>query len=68
MSKEPWGLLGIEPKTGRQRWKRSLFAKPRQMDCHIVDVSGDTVDDCVVVGEKGLMAVVDPIRGELDCF
>ena len=32
------GLLGIDASDGTQRWKRTLFAKPTNHDCHLVSI------------------------------
>ncbi|TRY69355.1 hypothetical protein TCAL_11022 [Tigriopus californicus] len=58
------GLIGLEPRKGRELWRRALYAPPKQMDCHYLDVNSDGVKDCLVIGDKGLLAAIDPVRGE----
>lgn len=58
------GLMGIDPATGREVWRRTLFAGPTHHNCHILDADGDGIKDCVVVGDSGLMAAIEPRTGE----
>ncbi len=59
------GLLGVDPETGAERWRRPLYARPLRHDCSLIDADGDGEDDCVVVGEKGMLAVMEPQQGKL---
>ena len=60
-----FGLLALRPEDGTEVWRRELQAKPHKHDCNLLDVNGDNRHDCIVVGEHGLMAAIDPHTGKL---
>jgi hypothetical protein len=59
------GLIGLDPSTGQELWRRPFAARPHGHDCHLADLDGDGIRECVVVGDRGLLAAVDPIKGNL---
>lgn len=66
---DTFGLLGLNPHTGQELWRRPLFAKPHNHDCQLIDVDDDGIKDCITVGDNGLMAAINPINGNLIyCF
>ena len=62
------GLLAIDPKSGNEVWRRLLFARPWDHTCRLqmFDANGNGVSDCVVVGDRGLMEAVDPVKGKYE--
>ena len=61
------GLIGLDPTSGSELWRRPLFARPTAHDCGLVAAGERDAGhgrDCVVVGERGLMAAVRPKDGE----
>ena len=58
-------MIGLDPASGREAWRLPLSATPTKHDCHLVDANEDGLLDCIVVGEKGLLAAVDPRTGGL---
>lgn len=60
LSSSDFGMIAFAPETGTEMWRRQLYARPTAHDCALVDVNGDGSEDCLIVGEKGLMAAVDP--------
>lgn len=63
-SDKSFGLLGFRPQDGEERWRRSLHSKPHKHDCNLVDVNVDGQADCLVVGEHGLLAAINPRNGD----
>ena len=58
------GLIGLSLNDGSERWRSGLLSKPSKHDCNLIDVDGDGVKDCLVVGQHGLMTAVNPINGK----
>ena len=59
------GLIALRPDTGQELWRQSLKALPRKHDCNLVDVNGDGLQDCLVVGDGGLLTAIEPRTGML---
>ena len=55
----------MRPDTGQELWRQSLKALPRKHDCNLVDVNGDGLQDCLVVGDGGLLTAIEPRTGML---
>ena len=62
------GLIALRPDTGQELWRQSLKALPRKHDCNLVDVNGDGLQDCLVVGDGGLLTAIEPRTGMLIYF
>jgi hypothetical protein len=60
-----FGLLALRPEDGAEVWRQELEAKPYKHDCNLVDLNGDGLRDCVVVGARGLFNAVDPKTGKI---
>lgn len=58
-----FGLLALRPEDGQELWRQELQAKPQKHDCNLVDLNEDGVNDCLVVGDGGLLTAVDPTNG-----
>ena len=61
--KDASGLIAFRPDTGQELWRHGLKAFPRKHDCNLVDVNGDGLHDCLVVGDSGLLTAIDPRTG-----
>ena len=61
--KDASGLIAFRPDTGQELWRHGLKAFPRKHDCNLVDVNGDGLQDCLVVGDSGLLTAIDPRTG-----
>ena len=59
-----FGLLALRPEDGAELWRLELEAKPLKHDCNLVDVNNDGFKDCIVMGERGLLAAIDPKTGK----
>ena len=59
-----FGLLALRPEDGSELWRQELEAKPLKHDCNLVDVNNDGLKDCIVAGERGLLAAIDPKTGK----
>ena len=60
-----FGLLALRPEDGAELWRQELEAKPLKHDCNLVDVNNDGLKDCIVVGERGMLAAIDPQTGKM---
>ena len=38
--------------------------RPNRHDCRLVDLNSDGIYECLVVGDRGLLAAVNPVEGE----
>ncbi len=57
------GILAIDPRSGAERWRRTLYARPVGYDCAMIDANGDGADECVVVGQKGMLTMLETETG-----
>ena len=60
-----FGILALRPEDGAELWRQELEAKPLKHDCNLVDVNNDGLKDCIVVGERGMLAAIDPQTGKM---
>nr|CAD7196193.1 unnamed protein product [Timema douglasi] len=51
--------------TGHDAWMTKLHNVPQDMDCSLIDINKDNVNDCIVVGENGLLAAIEPLYGNV---
>ncbi len=59
-----FGLLALTPEAGDEVWRRPTKARPFKHDCNLVDLDLDGLKECLVVGEKGLFAAINPLNGK----
>ncbi|XP_063221387.1 protein FAM234B [Bacillus rossius redtenbacheri] len=57
------GIISLIGSTGVIAWWKRLSALPRDIDCSLLDVDNNGVDDCLVLGDKGLLLAIDPVSG-----
>ncbi|KAK7868182.1 hypothetical protein R5R35_003050 [Gryllus longicercus] len=58
------GILSLVGSTGKVAWCKRLQSLPHDIDCSLIDVNGDGVNDCIVVGAEKLLMAFDPISGD----
>ncbi|XP_067000927.2 uncharacterized protein [Anabrus simplex] len=59
------GLLSLIGSTGEVAWWKRLYHLPHDIDCSLMDVSDDGINDCIVVGAESLLVTVDPLSGAI---
>ncbi|KRT80324.1 hypothetical protein AMK59_7925 [Oryctes borbonicus] len=58
------GAMCILGNNGGISWYTPQVKEPADLNCYLIDVNGDGVKDCLLLGEMGLQAV-DPISGQI---
>ena len=58
------GLIGVKVSDGTESWRRPFLNEPSKHNCRLIDVNSDGTNDCIVVGNHGLLAAIDPIDGK----
>lgn len=59
------GLINLIGSSGKIAWWKPLHSLPHDMDCSLLDVTNDGVNDCIVVGADTLFATVEPLSGSI---
>lgn len=62
------GLLLVVGNSGKVGWFVSEKRQPRELDCGLIDVNRDGRKDCLMSGERGLLAAVEPLSGEVHWY
>ncbi|XP_012267147.2 uncharacterized protein LOC105692497 [Athalia rosae] len=60
---EGGGVISVHGGKGLTLWWVPLSPVPTEIDCVSLDVDGSGKADCLVVGEHGLLASIEPIAG-----
>ncbi|XP_040571328.1 uncharacterized protein [Lepeophtheirus salmonis] len=58
-----YGMIGFDPESGQILWKRSISSIIHKHGCHLIDVNGDGIKDCIVTGDSGIFAAINPVNG-----
>ena len=59
------GLIGIKVSDGSEHWRMPFINhQPSKHNCHLIDVNGDGIKDCIVVGNHGLLSAINPTNGK----
>ncbi|XP_014220494.1 uncharacterized protein LOC106648262 isoform X1 [Trichogramma pretiosum] len=58
------GVLAMQSTTGTPAWQRPLKEYPKEIDCEMHDTDGSGQSDCLITGENGMLACVDPLSGK----
>ncbi|XP_044736266.1 protein FAM234A [Chrysoperla carnea] len=57
------GLVSIVGSSGKVAWFTNLNRVPTDIDCNLIDIDNNGENDCIIIGENGLMEAVNPITG-----
>lgn len=58
------GVISVLGNNGAVAWYIPQVQTPTNLNCYSVDVNGDDINDCLVLGEMGLEAI-DPVSGTI---
>ena len=59
------GLIGVKVFDGTESWRRPFINnQPSKHNCRLVDTNSDGTQDCIVVGNHGLLSAIDPNNGK----
>lgn len=59
------GVIALFGKNGNEVYWLSMKALPRYIDCSTLDISENNGNACLIVGDSGYMAALNPVTGEL---
>ncbi|KAK7082981.1 hypothetical protein SK128_007836 [Halocaridina rubra] len=59
------GLLMLDGNLGREIWRSPLRECPIDMQCDLLDVSGDHLPDCIVRGSYSMMFMIETRYGSI---
>ncbi|PBC30317.1 hypothetical protein APICC_09135 [Apis cerana cerana] len=65
ISAEGGGIMSMQGNSGLPLWLVSLKRLPTEIDCISVDTDRSGKPDCIVVGNQGLLASIEPIAGTI---
>nr|CAD7460947.1 unnamed protein product [Timema tahoe] len=65
INNEAGGIIALKGYTGHDAWMTKLHNVPQDMDCSLIDIDKDNLNDCIVVGENGLLAAIEPLYGNV---
>lgn len=65
ISAEGGGIMSMQGNSGLPLWLVSLKRLPTEIDCISVDTDQSGKPDCIVVGNQGLLASIEPIAGTI---
>ncbi|XP_078038163.1 uncharacterized protein LOC144470651 [Augochlora pura] len=57
------GIISLQENSGSPLWLVSLKRSPTEIDCITVDTDKSGKPDCIVAGDQGLLASIEPIAG-----
>ncbi|XP_026481022.1 uncharacterized protein LOC113387856 [Ctenocephalides felis] len=57
------GVISIMAANGEVVWYRGMKKSPVDIDCGLIDIDGNGLSDCLVLGTNGLMESLNPISG-----
>ena len=63
------GLIGVKVSDGSESWRRPFInvqneVEPSKHNCRLLDTNNDGTQDCIVVGNHGLLSAIDPNNGK----
>ena len=62
------GLIGVKVLDGSESWRRPFInqnvEEPSKHNCRLLDTNNDGTQDCIVVGNHGLLSAIDPNNGK----
>ena len=59
------GLIGVKVSDGTESWRRPFINnEPSKHNCRLLDTNNDGTQDCIVVGNHGLLSAIDPNNGK----
>ncbi|XP_075212521.1 protein FAM234B isoform X2 [Lycorma delicatula] len=56
-------VICLSGSSGDVSWWIKLSSNPIELDCSILDVNNDGINDCLVLGEHGYLVSIDPESG-----
>ncbi|XP_017882128.1 uncharacterized protein LOC108626141 [Ceratina calcarata] len=59
------GVMSMQANSGLALWLVSLKRSPTEIDCDSIDTDRSGKPDCIVVGNQGLLASIEPIAGTI---
>ncbi|XP_076247668.1 uncharacterized protein LOC143187377 [Calliopsis andreniformis] len=59
------GVISMQANSGLPLWLVSLQRSPTEIDCFSVDTDRSGKPDCIVAGDQGLLASIEPIAGTI---
>lgn len=65
ISAEGGGIMSMQANSGLPLWLVSLKRPPTEIDCISVDTDRSGKPDCIVAGDQGLLASIEPIAGTI---
>lgn len=65
ISAEGGGVMSMQANSGLPLWLVSLKRPPTEIDCISVDTDRSGKPDCIVAGNQGLLASIEPIAGTI---
>ncbi|CAL7943688.1 unnamed protein product [Xylocopa violacea] len=65
ISADGGGVMSIQGNSGLPLWLVSLKRPPTDIDCVSVDTDRSGNPDCIVAGDQGLLASIEPIAGTI---
>ncbi|XP_012143261.1 uncharacterized protein LOC100881522 [Megachile rotundata] len=65
ISTEGEGVMSMQGNSGLPLWFVSLKRSPTEIDCITVDTDKSGKPDCIVAGDQGLLASIEPIAGTI---
>lgn len=57
------GIISLLGSTGEVAWWKKFYLLPSDIDCSLIDLTGDGILDCIIVGARDLMCAVEPLSG-----
>lgn len=58
------GIISVLGNNGGVAWYINQVKASTDLNCYLIDVNGDDINDCLVLGEMGLEAI-DPVSGSV---
>ena len=65
ISADGGGIMSMQANSGLPLWLVSLKRPPTEIDCVSVDTDRSGKPDCIVAGDQGLLASIEPIAGTI---
>ncbi|OAD56312.1 hypothetical protein WN48_03631 [Eufriesea mexicana] len=65
ISAEGGGVMSMQGNSGLPLWLVSLKRPPTEIDCISIDTDRSGKPDCIVAGDHGLLASIEPIAGTI---
>lgn len=59
-----FGIIAFNDIDGKILWQRSTLVLPKYCKCDILDLNLDDMKECIIIGEKGYISVINASNGE----